>query len=153
MSSELQYSLKEAHVNTCALFFRVFSQMPMLTQPPISGLHALYLRSWPAVRTVILILTVSNRRYYCCHSTVTAASQSATLLFATVNIASEMHVNALRSLTQSCLTAYCIWCSTSLSLGKRICFQSIKEMPMLAAKPTLQHGSKSVYHASATVSH
>ena len=24
MSSELQYSLKEAHVNTCALFFRVF---------------------------------------------------------------------------------------------------------------------------------
>ncbi len=39
---------------------------------------------------------------------VTAASQSATLLSVTVNIASEMHFNALRSLTQPCLTAYCI---------------------------------------------
>ena len=41
---------------------------------------------------------------------VTAASQSATLLSMTINIASEMHVNALRSLTQPCLTANCIWC-------------------------------------------
>ncbi len=62
----------------------------------------------------------------------TAASQSATLLSMTVNIASEMHFNALRSLTQPCLTAYCIRCNTpmiqalyqalqiSVSLGKRI---------------------------------
>ena len=39
---------------------------------------------------------------------VTAASQSATLLSMTVNTASEMHFNALRSLTQPCLTAYCM---------------------------------------------
>ncbi len=61
---------------------------------------------------------------------VTAASQSATLLSMTVNLASEMHFNALRSLTQPCLTAYCVWCNTpmiqapyqalqiSVSLGK-----------------------------------
>ncbi len=40
--------------------------------------------------------------------TKTLASQSATLLSMTVNIASEVHFNALRSLTQPCLTAYCI---------------------------------------------
>ena len=39
---------------------------------------------------------------------VTAASQSPTLLSMTVNIASEVLFNALRSLTQPCLTAYCI---------------------------------------------
>ena len=39
---------------------------------------------------------------------VTAASQSANLLSMTVNIASEMHFNALRSPTQPCLTACCI---------------------------------------------
>ncbi len=38
---------------------------------------------------------------------VTAASQSANLLSMTVNIASEMHFNALRSPTQPCLTACC----------------------------------------------
>ena len=42
---------------------------------------------------------------------VTAAFQSENLLFMTVNIASEMHSNALRSLTQPCLTAYCIQCN------------------------------------------
>ncbi len=65
-------------------------------------------------------------------SIVTAASQSATLLSMTVNIASNMHFNALRSLTQPCLTAYCIQCNypmmqalyqalqISVSLGKCI---------------------------------
>ena len=60
------------------------------------------------------------------------ASQSATLLYVTVNIASKMHSNALRSLTQPCLTAYCIRRNTpmiqalyqalenSVSLGKCI---------------------------------
>ncbi len=43
---------------------------------------------------------------------VSAASQSATLLSMTVSIASEMHFNAMRSLTQPCLTAYCIRCNT-----------------------------------------
>jgi len=33
-----------------------------------------------------------------------------------VNIASEMHFNALRSLTQPCLTAYCIRCNIKTSM-------------------------------------
>jgi len=63
---------------------------------------------------------------------VTAASLSATLFSLIVTIASEMHFNALHSLTQPCLTAYCIRCNTpmiqalyqalqiSVSLGKCI---------------------------------
>ena len=39
---------------------------------------------------------------------VSAAFQSATQLSMTVNIASDMRFNALRSLIQPCLTAYCI---------------------------------------------
>ncbi len=45
---------------------------------------------------------------------VIAASQSATLLFVNVKIASEMHFSTLRSLTQPCLTAYCIRCNTPM---------------------------------------
>ena len=45
---------------------------------------------------------------------VSTAFQSATLLSMTVHIASEVHFNALRSLTQPCLTAYCISCITSM---------------------------------------
>ena len=38
---------------------------------------------------------------------ISAAFQSARLLSTTVNTASKVHFNALRSLTQPCLTAYC----------------------------------------------
>ena len=70
---------------------------------------------------------------------VTAASQSATLLSMIVEISSEMHVDALCSLTQPCLTAYCFWRNTpmiqalyqalqiTVSLGKCICIQYIKK--------------------------
>ena len=51
------------------------------------------------------VLTVSNIRAMI---VVLAAFQSASLPSMTVNIASDMHLNALRSLTQPCLTAYCI---------------------------------------------
>ena len=34
------------------------------------------------------------------------------LLSMAVSVVSEMHSNTLRSLTQPCLTAYCIWCNT-----------------------------------------
>jgi len=45
---------------------------------------------------------------------VSAAFQSAILLSMTVNTAFEVHFNALPSLTQPCLTAYCICCNTSM---------------------------------------
>ncbi len=50
-----------------------------------------------------LALTVDNSAI----TVVPAASQSTTLPSIPVNV-SEMHFNALRSLTQPCLTAYCI---------------------------------------------
>jgi len=52
---------------------------------------------------------------------VSAAVQSAVLLSMTLNIASEMHFNASRSLTQPCLTACCICCNYR-NIGKYVYF-------------------------------
>jgi len=81
-----------------------------------STMHTLCLRSWPAVRTVSLVLSVSNRRYKYC----SAAFKSAVLLTIIVNIASEMHFNASRSLTQTCMTA-----CHSISMSQP-CYQALQ---------------------------
>ena len=47
-----------------------WAEVRPLTQPLVSALHVhvLCLRSWPAVGTVSLALTVSNRHHDCCLS-------------------------------------------------------------------------------------
>ena len=72
-----------------------------LTQPPISALHALCLCLWPAAGAVSLALTVSNKRRYCDHSSLSVSDF-------TLCDTSEMHLDASRSLTQPYLTAFCI---------------------------------------------
>ena len=52
-------------------------------------------------QTVSLDLTVSSRRYSCFLSTFRSQR-----LYSIVTMTPEMHFNALRSLTQPCLTAY-----------------------------------------------
>jgi len=59
-----------------------------LTQPPISALRALCLRSWPVNWTVSLVLTVSSRHYFGFIS-----SFSCQRSYFTVIIVSEMHFN------------------------------------------------------------
>ncbi len=73
-----------------------------LTQPyeaSISALHALCLRSWLAIWTVSLGLIVSSRRY--------AGFSAAIDVSRAALLDCNNSLNALRSLTQPCRTAYC----------------------------------------------
>lgn len=65
------------------------------------------------IRDALFLTQVRCTDYrHCALSTVDSAAV-AILLIISVNIASEMHFDALRSLTQSCMTAY-RYCATIL---------------------------------------
>ncbi len=67
----------------------------ILTHTPTSALHALCLRSWPAVRTVSLDLAASDNSYDCFLSGFRLNSS-----YMTVMIASEMHSIAFQCIAQ-----------------------------------------------------
>ena len=76
-----------------------------LTQTLISALHALCLRSWPAVGIFSLVFAAHTM------IVVSAAFRSAVLLSMAVNVASEKHFHSWRNVTQPCLMKQCIWCN------------------------------------------
>ena len=106
---------KSLHVPYCTLqqsldthaegFYSADIGIP-LTQPPISALSALCLCSWLASWTASLDLIISNRGLI-----FQQLMTSAVLIDSKIKV-SEVQFNALRSLTQPCTIACCLYHNT-----------------------------------------